>query len=89
MPYISGSSQDCWCANGGTCEYHNHIYGHWQAHGPMASCLCRKGYTGKHCEVALCRPGCANGGQCVDPDVCACPDGFTGARCQTGIARSA
>ena len=31
------------------------------------------------------RPGCANGGLCVDPDVCSCPDGYTGARCQTGI----
>ena len=30
------------------------------------------------------RPGCANGGLCVDPDVCSCPDGYTGARCQTG-----
>ena len=90
---IAGSTntknQDCWCANGGSCEYHNHIYGHWphgSGHGPtMASCRCRKGYTGKHCEMALCRPGCANGGRCVDPDVCACPDGYTGARCQTGI----
>lgn len=81
-----GSSQinQCWCANGGSCEYHNHIYGHHHPHKEVASCKCRKGYVGKHCEQALCRPGCANGGLCVDPDVCSCPDGFTGARCQTG-----
>lgn len=75
--------EECWCKNGGSCEYHNHIYGH---HHPFesATCKCRKGFGGLHCEKALCRPGCAHGGTCVAPDVCSCPDGYTGARCQTG-----
>jgi len=77
--------EECWCANGGTCEYHNHIYGHHHPTRESATCKCRKGYVGKHCEKASCRPGCANGGLCVDPDVCSCPDGYTGARCQTAF----
>ena len=84
--FAENKENGCWCANGGTCEYHNHIYGHSLHHASSesATCKCRKGYAGKHCERALCRPGCANGGLCVAPDVCSCPDGFTGARCQTG-----
>lgn len=83
----SNHVEECWCTNGGTCEYHNHIYGHLVHHSRLesATCKCRKGYTGKHCEKALCRPGCANGGLCIDPDVCSCPDGYTGARCQTAF----
>jgi len=77
--------EECWCANGGTCVYHNHIYGHHHPPRESATCKCRKGYVGKHCEKASCRPGCANGGLCVDPDVCSCPDGYTGARCQTAF----
>lgn len=85
--FAENKENGCWCANGGTCEYHNHIYGHSLHHASSesATCKCRKGYAGKHCERALCRPGCANGGLCVAPDVCSCPDGFTGARCQTAF----
>ena len=39
----------------GTCEYHNHIYGHHHPTRESATCKCRKGYVGKHCEKASCR----------------------------------
>ena len=36
-------------------------------------------------HVAICRPGCMNGGLCVRPNTCNCPAGWRGTRCQTGI----
>eukprot|EP00094_Tigriopus_californicus_P011122 TCALIF_10733-PA protein Name:"Similar to VWDE von Willebrand factor D and EGF domain-containing protein (Homo sapiens)" AED:0.03 eAED:0.03 QI:146/0.91/0.92/1/0.58/0.84/13/648/1007 len=63
---------DCHCQNGGTCFQKT----------ASVKCQCEKGFYGKFCEKALCRPECLNGGQCIEPDVCACPNGFTGARCQ-------
>ncbi|KAH9519081.1 Epidermal growth factor-like protein 7 [Bulinus truncatus] len=37
------------------------------------------------CNKPICQDGCANGGQCISPNVCMCPDGYTGFRCQIEI----
>ena len=34
--------------------------------------------------AAICRPPCANGGECVRPGYCSCRNGFHGDRCQLG-----
>ena len=34
--------------------------------------------------LALCSPGCENGGTCTTPDTCDCLDGYSGDRCQNG-----
>ena len=35
--------------------------------------------------LALCSPGCENGGTCTAPDTCNCVDGYSGDRCQNGM----
>ena len=47
-------------------------------------CL-QAGWTGEHCEIPQCRPGCGLTGTCVRPDVCSCQPGYTGARCQQAV----
>ena len=34
--------------------------------------------------IALCYPGCQNGGVCVSPNKCKCKSGFTGHLCGNG-----
>ena len=34
--------------------------------------------------LALCSPGCENGGTCTAPDTCDCVTGYSGDRCQNG-----
>ena len=34
--------------------------------------------------LAICRPGCQNGGTCVRPNGCSCATGYTGTLCQHG-----
>ena len=35
--------------------------------------------------LALCSPGCENGGTCTAPDTCDCVTGYSGDRCQNGM----
>nr|CAB3245049.1 fibrillin-2 [Phallusia mammillata] len=64
----SSSSMNCRCQNGGRCI--------------ADECHCRYGYTGPHCQQAICGPGCLNGGDCITPGRCQCVYGFTGMRCE-------
>ncbi|VDN03270.1 unnamed protein product [Thelazia callipaeda] len=55
-------------------------------------CICKLGFTGKHCEkiakeCAQHNP-CLNGGRCIDEVKnykCQCPDGFSGTLCEHSI----
>lgn len=51
------------------------------------TCLCRAGYSGKHCDFIgqSCYPGACGEGTCVDNETgfdCYCPHGRTGPRCE-------
>ena len=43
-----------------------------------------KGYIYFCFSLAVCDPGCQNGGTCSAPDVCDCATGYVGDSCQTG-----
>ncbi|XP_077870558.1 von Willebrand factor-like [Saccoglossus kowalevskii] len=34
---------------------------------------------------AVCNPLCANGGECVGPNLCSCPEGYAGSDCKTAM----
>ena len=39
-----------------------------------------------NCSVlAICNPGCLNGGECVAPNVCACRRGYVGPSCELDL----
>lgn len=56
-------------------------------------CYCPDGFSGKHCESAVCTPHCLNNGICSGRDgkaVCICPDGkYTGKQCETPVCNPA
>ncbi|XP_018405456.1 PREDICTED: basement membrane-specific heparan sulfate proteoglycan core protein-like [Cyphomyrmex costatus] len=68
------------CNNGGVCQEAATKNGY--------TCLCRAGFSGKHCDNIgqSCYPGACGEGECVDEEVgsfrCYCPIGKTGARCE-------
>ncbi|KAM7284210.1 von Willebrand factor D and EGF domain-containing protein [Ixodes scapularis] len=64
----SSASKDTECLNGGVLT-------------SVGSCKCSVGYTGDHCESAVCRPACKNGGLCLGKNKCKCTPGFSGKRC--------
>ncbi|XP_048244011.1 uncharacterized protein LOC124122676 isoform X1 [Haliotis rufescens] len=35
----------------------------------------------ENCNIAICYPGCSNGGTCTSPGRCSCRNGYTGATC--------
>ena len=50
------------------------------------SCVCKDGWSGVNCDVAVCSPECVPGnGQCVAPNNCSCDSGWTGSQCETCI----
>ena len=56
---------------------------------PMFStCVSALFYVLKRCNIsifvciAICNPGCENGGKCLAHNKCLCPRGFRGMRCQ-------
>ncbi|CAL7942482.1 unnamed protein product [Xylocopa violacea] len=70
------------CNNGGVCQEFATKDGY--------TCLCRAGYTGKHCDYIgqSCYPGACGEGKCVDKETgfdCYCPHGKTGARCENSM----
>ncbi|XP_014478060.1 PREDICTED: basement membrane-specific heparan sulfate proteoglycan core protein isoform X5 [Dinoponera quadriceps] len=67
------------CNNGGVCQEASTKNGY--------TCLCRAGFSGKHCDFVgqSCYPGACGEGKCVDKETgfdCYCPLGKIGARCQ-------
>lgn len=68
------------CLSGGTCQKNRE--------GDDFFCLCRPGYQGDRCQLALdsCRTNpCLNGGTCVSlkPSYrCRCPDNYYGNHCE-------
>ncbi|XP_067931666.1 mucin-2-like [Watersipora subatra] len=47
---------------------------------------CCDGWEGDDCNIAICHPGCQNGGVCKQPSLCECPEGFVGYRCEDSIS---
>ncbi|XP_070527632.1 basement membrane-specific heparan sulfate proteoglycan core protein isoform X2 [Cardiocondyla obscurior] len=70
------------CNNGGVCQEAAMKNGY--------TCLCRAGFSGKHCDNVgqSCYPGACGEGSCVDKEVgfdCYCPIGKTGSRCEHSV----
>ncbi|RLU19726.1 hypothetical protein DMN91_008283 [Ooceraea biroi] len=70
------------CNNGGVCQEAATKNGY--------TCLCRGGYSGKHCDYVgqSCYPGACGEGKCVDKEadfICYCPIGKTGSRCEHSV----
>ncbi|XP_054009839.1 basement membrane-specific heparan sulfate proteoglycan core protein-like isoform X3 [Hylaeus anthracinus] len=70
------------CNNGGVCQEAATKNGY--------TCLCRAGYSGKHCDNVgqSCFPGACGEGNCVDKETgfeCYCPYGKTGQRCEKSM----
>ncbi|XP_011864494.1 PREDICTED: basement membrane-specific heparan sulfate proteoglycan core protein isoform X13 [Vollenhovia emeryi] len=70
------------CNNGGVCQEAATKNGY--------TCLCRDGFSGKHCDNVgqSCYPGACGEGKCVDKEVgfdCYCPIGKTGSRCEHSV----
>ncbi|XP_076397846.1 terribly reduced optic lobes isoform X10 [Megachile rotundata] len=70
------------CNNGGVCQEAATKNGY--------TCLCRAGYSGKHCDYVgqSCYPGACGEGHCIDKEMgfeCYCPYGKTGSRCETPL----
>ncbi|XP_023290722.1 basement membrane-specific heparan sulfate proteoglycan core protein [Orussus abietinus] len=71
------------CNNGGVCQEAASKHGY--------TCLCRAGYSGKHCDFVgqSCYPGACGEGKCVDKEdgfVCYCRYDKTGPRCERSIS---
>ncbi|XP_076378249.1 terribly reduced optic lobes isoform X5 [Megalopta genalis] len=67
------------CNNGGVCQEAGTKIGY--------TCMCRAGYSGKHCDHVgqSCYPGACGEGKCVENETgfdCYCPHGKTGSRCE-------
>ncbi|KAI4497448.1 hypothetical protein M0802_007459 [Mischocyttarus mexicanus] len=70
------------CNNGGVCQEAATKNGYM--------CLCRAGFTGKHCDFLgqTCYPGACGEGKCVEKETgfdCYCPHGKTGSRCERSV----
>lgn len=69
----SPETQGEFCLNSG--DYHEE------------KCKCKKGFSGKRCEVSVCYNYCLNGGQCYLNEMgfqeCRCLPGYRGSRCET------
>ncbi|XP_032663569.1 basement membrane-specific heparan sulfate proteoglycan core protein-like isoform X7 [Odontomachus brunneus] len=70
------------CNNGGVCQETSTKNGY--------TCLCRAGFSGKHCDNVgqSCYPGACGEGKCVDKETgfdCYCSLGKTGPRCQHSV----
>ncbi|XP_072758586.1 basement membrane-specific heparan sulfate proteoglycan core protein isoform X15 [Anoplolepis gracilipes] len=70
------------CNNGGVCQEAATKNGY--------TCLCRAGFSGKHCDYVgqSCYPGACGEGKCVDKDIgfdCYCPIGKMGSRCEHSV----
>ncbi|XP_017764583.1 PREDICTED: basement membrane-specific heparan sulfate proteoglycan core protein-like isoform X4 [Eufriesea mexicana] len=70
------------CNNGGVCQEAATKNGY--------ICLCRAGYSGKHCDYIgqSCFPGACGEGTCVNKETgfeCYCPYGRTGSRCENSM----
>ncbi|XP_020284881.1 basement membrane-specific heparan sulfate proteoglycan core protein isoform X6 [Pseudomyrmex gracilis] len=70
------------CHNGGVCQEAATKNGY--------TCLCRAGFSGKHCDNVgqSCYPGACGEGTCVDKETgfdCYCPPGKTGSRCEHSV----
>ncbi|XP_034185293.1 terribly reduced optic lobes isoform X7 [Osmia lignaria lignaria] len=70
------------CNNAGVCQEAATKNGY--------TCLCRAGYSGKHCDYVgqSCYPGACGEGTCVDKETgfeCYCPHGKTGSRCEHSL----
>ncbi|XP_025163883.1 basement membrane-specific heparan sulfate proteoglycan core protein [Harpegnathos saltator] len=70
------------CNNGGVCQEASTKNGY--------TCLCRAGFSGKHCDFVgqSCYPGACGEGKCVDKETgfdCYCPLGKRGPRCQYSV----
>lgn len=47
-------------------------------------CECKEGWSGEHCQTALCSPSCVHG-KCVKPNQCNCTSGWNGTGCSAAI----
>lgn len=50
---------------------------------------CKEGYSGRRCEINICRGYCLNSGACTVDDklmpICKCQPGHEGSRCETDV----
>ncbi|KAK2578017.1 hypothetical protein KPH14_008439 [Odynerus spinipes] len=70
------------CNNGGVCQEAATKNGYM--------CLCRAGFSGKHCDFIgqSCYPGACGEGKCIDKETgfdCYCPYGKSGPRCERSV----
>jgi len=85
----------CTCSDGydgALCENYNCLkYGCVRGTCESASnCVCETGWTNSSCNIAICNPGCENGGNCYAPDKCDCSttNGWSGEYCQNPICNA-
>ncbi|XP_014607947.1 PREDICTED: basement membrane-specific heparan sulfate proteoglycan core protein isoform X7 [Polistes canadensis] len=70
------------CNNGGVCQEATTKNGYM--------CLCKAGFSGKHCDFVgeTCYPGACGEGKCMDKETgfdCYCPNGKIGPRCERSV----
>ena len=71
--YLAFLCQSMCNAEGGSCN-------------ASGSCVCKDGWSGVDCDVAVCSPECVpKTGQCVAPNNCSCDPGWTGSQCEACI----
>ncbi|KAI5748438.1 hypothetical protein M8J77_025518 [Diaphorina citri] len=76
----------CPCLNGGQCaNFEPKSVWPYLTVELHRKCHCVEGYTGKLCEVPVCRATCEHGGTCVRPDTCYCPKLYTGPTCKDPV----